>query len=115
MSAEKDTRDNNEGKRNQKQVNQLKNTMKKGSKIPAVTKSYNKTKLNEINKQLNNVMKTDDSGLRIMMEDIVKEMKDELLKSVIGRIELLQQDPFLKNNRTTMNLEVKIDNLKQTT
>ena len=34
-------------------------------------------------------MKTDDSGIRIMMEDIVKEMKDELLKSVVGRIEIL--------------------------
>jgi len=35
-------------------------------------------------------MKKDDSGIRIMMEDIVNEMKDELLKSVIGKIEILE-------------------------
>jgi len=43
-----------------------------------------------------------------MMEDVVKEMKDELLKSVIGRIEILEGSLFeKKTHRKTINLEVK--------
>ena len=49
-----------------------------------------------------------------MMEDIVKEMKDELLKSVIGRIEILEGCLFEKQQEND-KLRSEMDKLKETT
>ena len=93
VDKEKDTRDNNIGKK----TTQKKKKSKVGESIEEhneehieITGCYKELQkeFQEINKHLNNLMKKDDSGIRIMMEDIVNEMKDELLKSVIGKIEI---------------------------
>lgn len=61
--------------------------------------------LKEINQKLNNVITKDDSSLKSMMKEVVREMKEELLKSVIGRIEKLECKLFEK--------QAENDNLKQ--
>ena len=59
-------------------------------------------------------MKKDDSGIRIMMEDIVNEMKDELLKSVIGKIEI-QEGCLLEKQQENDKLRTEIDYFKERT
>ena len=49
-----------------------------------------------------------------MMEDIVKEMKDELLKSVIGKIEILE-GCLLEKQQENDKLRTEIDYLKERT
>jgi len=41
-------------------------------------------------------MKKEDNSITIMLDDIMKDMEDELLKTVIGRIEILEGSVFEK-------------------
>ncbi|KAH3698287.1 hypothetical protein DPMN_085806 [Dreissena polymorpha] len=73
----------------------------------------------EINKKLSNMLTKNDSGLKNMMRELIEEMKDELLKSVIHKIETLEGTIFEKQqgNEKLANdvkrLEEKLNNEKE--
>ena len=50
--------------------------------------------MNRVNKKLENVMMKGDTSIRDTLKDLITEMKDELLKSVINRIEHLEGKMF---------------------
>ncbi|KAH3810462.1 hypothetical protein DPMN_138854 [Dreissena polymorpha] len=60
-----------------------------------------------------------DSGLKIMMRELIKEMKDELLKSVMHKIETLEGTIFEKQQvndklaNDVKRLEEKLNNEKE--
>ena len=52
--------------------------------------------LKEITEQLKNVVTKDDDCLKSLIKETFKQMKDDLLKSVSHRIDLLEQKLFDK-------------------
>lgn len=55
-----------------------------------------KSQVVEINKKLENVMTKNDSGFKAIIKEVVQQMKEELLKSVEHRIDLLESRIFEK-------------------
>ena len=53
--------------------------------------------LEEINKKLSNVLQKDDGFLRILIKELFQQMKDEFLRSVYKRIEILEGRLFEKD------------------
>lgn len=83
-------------------------------KEDSVEEAYSvlQNELREINKKLNNVVKKDDNSIKDMMREIIKEMKDDLLKSVIGRIEKIEGYLF-ETQKENDKLKEEIRQLKQ--
>ena len=101
MSEEKDTRDKNEGgsniewKETKSSWINWRTQWRKGRNYRVFNKELQK-EFHYTNKQLNNAMKKEDNSITIMLDDIMKDMEDELLKTVIGRIEILEGSVFEK-------------------
>ncbi|KAH3749763.1 hypothetical protein DPMN_184276 [Dreissena polymorpha] len=78
--------------------------------------NWMKKELAEIYKKLSNMLTKNDSGLISMMRELVNEMKDELLKSVIHKIETLESSIFDKQQENDKlaneikRLEEKLNN-----
>lgn len=68
--------------------------------------------LSEINKKLSNVVTKDDGFLRELIRDIFQQMKDEFLKSVSHRIDILEGKLFEKDQENE-NLKKEIHDLNQ--
>ena len=60
---------------------------------------------------MSNVLTKDDKTLKSIIKDTFKEMKDELLKSVFHRIELLESKLFDKDNENA-DLKKEVDDLQ---
>lgn len=78
--------------------------------------------LSEINNKLSNVISKDDGFLREMIKDIFQQMKDEFLKSVSHRIDILEGKLFekeeendkLKKEITGLNKEIESQKTENT-
>lgn len=88
-----------------------------GLTSPEVTRQ-----LSEINNKLSNVISKDDGFLREMIKDIFQQMKDEFLKSVSHRIDILEGKLFekeeendkLKKEITGLNKEIESQKTENT-
>jgi hypothetical protein len=70
------------------------------------------TQLTEIKGSLTNVLTKNDDSLKFMIKDIIKEMKEELLKTVDYKIDLLESKLFEKDEEINKQNE-KIEKLSK--
>ena len=66
-----------------------------------------------MNKKLENVLTKDDSNLKELIKNLIKEMKTEIVESVTHRIELLENKLFEKE-KENVNLKETIEALNIT-
>ncbi|KAH3698718.1 hypothetical protein DPMN_086265 [Dreissena polymorpha] len=77
-------------------VNEVKKIIEQSDTEVEDESNWMRKELAEINNKLSNMLTKNDSGLKSMMRELVNEMKDELFKSVIHKIETLESSVFEK-------------------
>ncbi|XP_053383866.1 uncharacterized protein LOC128550034 [Mercenaria mercenaria] len=90
-----------------------KNPKKKQNKNQEDPMQDIRSQLHQINSKLENVMTKDDGTLRTMIKDMITQMKEELLKSVEKRIEILEAKIFDRDVENEA-LKTKVDKLNKT-
>ncbi|KAH3734770.1 hypothetical protein DPMN_041217 [Dreissena polymorpha] len=100
-------------------VKEVKDTSEQSDTEVEDESNWMRKELAEINKKLSKMLTKNDSGLKIMMRELIKKMKDELLKSVMHKIETLEGTIFEKQQvndklaNDVKRLEEKLNNEKE--